>query len=138
MKTPILYVELKTGYTDNGPAWIGRGLYSKTRTTIYFNGKAFIKGNGISANYIDIETKEQYWISGVKKNQKDRHRTGSGKIFVDKATLEDYLAEIGKQSLDSKRYELVDFDNSDIRKRISELENRKMLNSVGNSFKPFL
>jgi len=33
----ILYIELKTGYSDNGPAWIGRVRYSKSGRTIYFN-----------------------------------------------------------------------------------------------------
>jgi hypothetical protein len=31
-----MYIELKTGYQDNGPAWIGRVKFSKTGQTIYF------------------------------------------------------------------------------------------------------
>jgi len=61
-----MYVELKTGYNDNGPAWIGRVGFSKTGQTIYDRGKALsrIPGGGISANYRDVETGEQYGSPG--------------------------------------------------------------------------
>ena len=39
-----MYVELKTGYDDNGPAWIRKAFFSKTGKTIYFDGKVFLKG----------------------------------------------------------------------------------------------
>jgi hypothetical protein len=32
----IKYIELKTGYSDYGPAWIGRVKKSKSGKTIYF------------------------------------------------------------------------------------------------------
>ena len=35
----IKYIELKTGYADNGPAWIGNVKESKTGKTIYFNNQ---------------------------------------------------------------------------------------------------
>jgi hypothetical protein len=65
-----MYVELKSGYHDNGPAWIGRVAFSKTGRTIYYRGKSLrrIPGGGIFANHRDIETGEEYWVSGVKKN----------------------------------------------------------------------
>ena len=75
----IKYIELKTGYADNGPAWIGNVKESKTGKTIYFNNHAFQKCQGIQGNYYDIETGEEYWISGVKRNGQDRHWAGSGK-----------------------------------------------------------
>lgn len=40
----LMYIELKTGYSDDGPAWIGYVKTSKTKKTIYFNGHAFQKG----------------------------------------------------------------------------------------------
>jgi hypothetical protein len=69
MKPEIKYIELKSGFSDNGKAWIALVSFSKSGKTIYFNGKAFqsLDGNGITANYFDIETNEEYWISGVKK-----------------------------------------------------------------------
>jgi hypothetical protein len=41
----LRYIELKTGYNDNGPAWIGRIRLSKSSQTVYFNGKAFKRGS---------------------------------------------------------------------------------------------
>ncbi len=35
----LRYIELKTGYNDNGPAWIGRVKLSGSGKTIYFNGR---------------------------------------------------------------------------------------------------
>lgn len=56
----LMYIELKTGYSDNGPAWIGYVKTSKTRKTIYFNNHAFQKNIGSYSNYIDIENGEEY------------------------------------------------------------------------------
>ena len=39
MKTRIMYIELKTGYEDDGPARIGRVRFSKSGKTIYYRGK---------------------------------------------------------------------------------------------------
>ena len=84
------YIELKTGYNDNGPAWIGKVKLSKSGQTIYFNDKAFKKCHGVYANYYDIETGDEYWISNVKKDGTDRHWAGSGKITVDKNIISEY------------------------------------------------
>ena len=37
----LMYIELKTGYSDDGPAWIGYVKTSKSKKTIYFNNHAF-------------------------------------------------------------------------------------------------
>jgi hypothetical protein len=72
----LRYIELKTGYTDNGPAWIARVKLSKSGRTIYFNGKALkrVAGGGISGNHYDIQTGHEYWVSGVKKRLPCRNR----------------------------------------------------------------
>ena len=54
----LMYIELKTGYSDDGPAWIGYVKTSKSKKTIYFNNHAFQKYNGNYSNYIDIENGE--------------------------------------------------------------------------------
>ena len=97
MKSRIMYIELKgPDHNDNGPARIGRVTFSKTGKTIYYQGKAFqsLKGSGICANYFDLETREEYWISGPKKNGEDRHWAGSGKVEIDEDACEEYLREI--------------------------------------------
>lgn len=123
MKTAIKYIELKTGYADNGPAWIGKVGFSKSGKTIYFNNHA-LKGNGHGVCR-DIETGEIYWVSGVKKNEENRHWAGNGKIMVDKEIVDEYLQIIGKQVLDTQIYELVEIDKTD-KQRFNQIENENI------------
>ncbi|MEI6807621.1 MAG: hypothetical protein WCN95_02780 [bacterium] len=120
----ILYVELKTGHKNNGPAWIGRARYSKSGRSIYFDGKVFksAKSETAAGNYYEIRTGNEYWISAAKKNRQDRHWEGSGKISVDRAVLKDYLAKTGLDSLPEMQYQLVDLNNTDIRGKVTELK----------------
>jgi len=120
----ILYIELKSGYSDDGPAWIGRVKYSKTGQTVYFNNKGFQKHAGISGNFIDIETGEEYWISGVKKNGEDRHWAGSGKVMIDRKAVEAYLTITGQKSINEKRFEIIDIPDMFPVERINQVENR--------------
>ena len=62
----LMYVELKSGYNDDGPAWIGYVKASRTYRTIYFNDHAFQRVTGYSGNYVDIENGDIYWITGAK------------------------------------------------------------------------
>ena len=130
MKTKLLYVEHKSGYSDNGPAWIGNGTYSKSGRTIYFNGQAFqsMKGAGIAANYYDLETAEEYWISGVKKNETNRHWAGCGLIQIDRDAIEEFLLLTGKKELNSNEYKVVEFSKDDIKSRIYEGQNPEVIN----------
>ncbi len=97
----LVYVELKSGYNDNGPAWIGRPAYSKSKSTVYFNGLAFqsLKGSGVNGNYFDTNTGDEYWISGIKKDGKDRHWAGRGKIEIDTLVAEEYMHLLSLKSL---------------------------------------
>ncbi|NLB61487.1 MAG: mannose-1-phosphate guanylyltransferase [Clostridiales bacterium] len=113
MPYEIKYIELKTGYNDNGPAWIGYVKTSKTGTTIYFNDHAFQKWNCGNGNYIDVEKTDQvYWISGVKKNGQDRHWAGNGKIIIDRKVIPYYLQLIGQEQLDLSRFIIEDIDDA--------------------------
>ena len=127
MRTEIKYIELKSGFSDNGNAWIGLASFSKSGKTIYFNGKAFqsLNGMGISGNYFDLESGDEYWISGVKKDMTDRHKFGGGKIYVEKRILSEYLQIIGKAELPKTDYELIDVQTEKPIERIYELENEK-------------
>jgi hypothetical protein len=125
MKDRIMYVELKSGFSDDGPAWIGKVKFSKSGQTVYFNNKGFKKINGISGNFMDIETGEEYWISGVKKNSEDRHWAGSGKIQIDRKVIDEYLMITRQNNIDLKRLEVVDIVDSFPVERINQLENLK-------------
>jgi hypothetical protein len=103
MQDRLVYVELKSGFSADGPAWIAVAAASKTGATLYSNGKAFksLKGSGIGANYYDIETRDEYWISGIKKNNQDRHWAGWGNILIDQTAVDAYLAVTGYSCLPS-------------------------------------
>lgn len=92
-----MYIELKSRYSDDGPAWIGWVRFSKSSRTLYFNGHAFQNCIGDDAHYVEMETGKAYWISGLKKNRQDRHGTGYGKITIDRRFVTDYLERIGKR-----------------------------------------
>jgi hypothetical protein len=68
-RTKIMYIERKAGSLTGG-ARIGRVTYSKTGATISYRGKEFrsLKGAGFKANYYEVETGEEYWISGPRKD----------------------------------------------------------------------
>ena len=116
MKPQIKYIELKSGYSDNGPAWIGLVQFSKTGRTIYFNDLALksLNGEGISGNYFDLKTGDEYWVSGVKKDMTDRHWAGGGTIYVEKRIVDDYLKIVDKQELDKRKYKIVEIELTDI------------------------
>lgn len=124
MRTEILYVELKEGHS--GPAWIGYGQFSKSGQTVYFDGKVLKKGQGINSNHFDIESGDEYWISGVKKNGADRHWSGSGKVHLDKSVIEDYLKTIGQTALPKNKFILVDLNNIPNKELSREIENSKL------------
>ena len=123
MKYEIRYIELKTGYSDNGPAWIGKVRLSKSGNTIYFNDKAFRKRRGVSGNFFDVETYEEYWISGIKKDGSDRHWAGHGKIILGKNIVEDYFKVKGKREIHKGQYEIIDIPEAYPIERIQALEN---------------
>jgi hypothetical protein len=96
MRTRVMYIENKTDDL-NGHGRIGRVSLSKTGKSIYYDGKTFrsLKG-GYKANYFDVETNEEYWISGPKKSGGDRLYGGGG-IEIDEDAREEYWLEIRKQ-----------------------------------------
>jgi hypothetical protein len=92
-----MYVELKTGFNDDGPALIGRVRFSKSWRTIYYRGRRLqsLKGGGMFANYIDIDNGDEFWVSGVKKNGQDRHWAGHGPVDIDEDVAEEYRRLVG-------------------------------------------
>lgn len=94
----IMYIELKSGYGDNGPAWIDKVRYSKSGRSVHWRGKELLNvgSRGISGNHQDVETGDVYWVSGVKKDQQDRHSAGGGPVEVNPEIRHEYLKLIGK------------------------------------------
>lgn len=101
----LRYIELKTGYHGDGPAWIGRVKVSKSGRTIYFEGRALKKGaRGAAGSFYDLETGEAFWVSGIKRDGQDRHWAGSGKVLIEAAAVDEYLSLIGEPALDKSRF----------------------------------
>lgn len=121
----LMYVELKSGYNDDGPAWIGYVKASRTYRTIYFNDHAFQRVTGYSGNYVDIENGDIYWITGAKKRESNRHWAGHGKIMVDVRAVEEYCALIGERELPSAVFEVIEMEDRFPVARINALLNEK-------------
>ena len=92
--------------------------------TAYFNNKAFGKKRGFGSNFYDIETGDDYWISGVKKNGKDRHWAGGGKILIDKKVIDDYLRITGDETLDKSKFEITEIIETRDKQDFVEIENQ--------------
>lgn len=91
-KSRILYVEKKSGHSDDGPAWVGRVRFSRSGRTLYCRDLKLqrIRGGGAFSNYFDVPTGDEYWVSGIKKNGADRHWAGHGAVHVDEDVEEEY------------------------------------------------
>jgi hypothetical protein len=68
-----MFVQLKSGYdTDRGPAWISRVRFSKTWQTAYWHERTLRRWPGlVSGNFFDVETGEEFWISGPHRDRRD-------------------------------------------------------------------
>jgi hypothetical protein len=97
-KSRIMYIESKAE-SLNGPARIGRVTFSKTGGTLYYKGQKFqsLKGRGFKANYFDAETHDRYWISGPRKDGKDRLYVSNIPVEIDGDVREEYWMEIRKK-----------------------------------------
>jgi hypothetical protein len=92
----IMYIECKAGQLSGGDARIGRVTFSKTGSTLYYQNKSFgsLKGRGFKANYVDMETGDEYWISGPKKNGQDRLYGERVPVEIDDDVQEEYWTTI--------------------------------------------
>jgi hypothetical protein len=90
-----MYIECKAGGLT-GSARIGRVTFSKTGRTLYYRGRKFqsLKGAGFKSNYYDLESGEDYWISGPKRDGSDRLYGGRSQIEIDNDVREEYWREI--------------------------------------------
>ena len=94
----IMYIECKAGGLT-GPARIGRVTFSQTGRTLYYRGQKFqsLKGLGFKSNYYDVETGNDYWISGPKRNSIKSIAAGNSPIEIDDDVREEYWRVIRRQ-----------------------------------------
>jgi hypothetical protein len=104
VQTRIMYIENKADGLI-GPARIGRVSFSKTGRTLYYGGKSFqsLKGLGYKSNYYDLETGDEYWISGPRKDGSDRLYGGSTGVDVDEDVREEYWTDIRRRPSRSRQ-----------------------------------
>ena len=109
------------------PAWISHVTFSKSGRTIYFNGKSLKRSihGGISGNYYELGSGDEYWVSGVKKTGTNRHWAGSGKIQLDVKVVGEFLKYIRQEVVDAKNYEICTNIQPTDPKDFVEIENEK-------------
>jgi hypothetical protein len=97
-KTRIMYIEDKSGGL-NGPARIGRVTFSKTGRSVHYGGRTFQKMKGYKANYFDVDTGDEYWISGPRKDGRDRLYDGTTMpVEIDDDVSTEYWRDIRGQT----------------------------------------
>ena len=91
-----MYVENKSGGVSGGRARIGRVTFSKSGSTIYYRQQAFqsLDGSGFKANFYSMDTGEEYWISGPRRDGADRLHGERLPVRIDDDVREDYWTEI--------------------------------------------
>jgi hypothetical protein len=91
-RSRIMYIEDKSNGLE-GDARIGRVYFSKTGKTLYYKGRVFqsLKGSGFKSNYFDIDTGDEFWISGPRKDRNDRLYGGNQGVVIDEDVKEEYL-----------------------------------------------
>jgi hypothetical protein len=94
-RTRIMYIERKAGELE-GAARIGRVTYSKSGRSLRYADKEFVPIQGYKANYMEIESREEYWISGPKRRGGDR-LYGTGRVDIDDDVREEYWTKIRGQ-----------------------------------------
>lgn len=104
MATRIMYVERKAGELT-GAARIGRVTFSKNRKTLLYRGKQFrsLHGRGFKANYYEVESKDEYWISGCRQDGQDRLYGERLPVEIDEEVREEYWTAIRKQPEHKKK-----------------------------------
>jgi hypothetical protein len=98
MRSRIMYIESKAEGLV-GPARIGRVTFSKTGATIYYKDRSFqsLGGTGFKSNYFDVESRDEYWISGPRRDGDDRLYKSNIPVEIDEDVREEYWIDIRKK-----------------------------------------
>ena len=95
MAKRLMFVQLKTGYDlDRGPSWIGWVDFNKSWKTARFHGRELRRFQSFDSNFFDVETMEDFWLSGPKRDRTDtRYGPSTTEIDEDaRATYDAFLA----------------------------------------------
>jgi hypothetical protein len=88
-----MWIEYKGGEIV-GPARIGWVEVKDKGNKLIYREKSFrsLKGRGFKSNFYDIESGEEYWITGCRKD--GRNALYSTEVEVDEDALEEYWTNI--------------------------------------------
>ncbi|MGE0740698.1 MAG: 1-deoxy-D-xylulose-5-phosphate synthase [Hyphomonadaceae bacterium] len=95
-RTRIMYIENKSE-SLNGAARIGRVTFNRTGKSLNYRGRTFqsLKGRGFKENYFDVETEERFWISGPRRDGKDRlYPESTAPVEIDDDVADEYWRDI--------------------------------------------
>lgn len=100
-----MFVQLKTGYDiDKGPAWISVVRFNRTWRTATWHGKTLRRWPGMfDANFYDVETEEEYWLSGPHRDGADT-RYSSIRSTVDQEARDAYDAFLAGATLPGREH----------------------------------
>jgi hypothetical protein len=87
-------------------------------------------GGGVIGNAFDVETRDFYWISGVKKRGTNRHWAGSGRVSVSEDAVQALLELKGWAELDDFEYDVVPSFPSTDKDRIRDLLNESIYDEI--------
>ena len=97
MRSRIMYIESKAASLQ-GPARIGRVTFTKSGKGIYYKDREFYRISGFKANYADAATREEYWISGPRRDGLDRlYGPSALPVHIDDDVREEYWLQIRKK-----------------------------------------
>jgi hypothetical protein len=88
----VMYVENKDGLLDGVQARIGWVTFSKSGRTVYYRGRSLkaIGGRGVRGNFIDAESGEEFWVSGIKRRGSNAHVNEATPVVVDDDAKDEY------------------------------------------------
>lgn len=95
VKSRIMYIEHKDELRG-GEARIGRVFFSKRGKTLRYGGREFqsLKGRALKANYFEVESGDEYWISGCKGDGTDRLYGERVPVEIDEDVRVEYWTRI--------------------------------------------
>jgi hypothetical protein len=90
----LMYVENKNGQIDGADARIGWVSFSKSGRSVNYRGLllSIIKGGGVSGNYFDNESGDEYWVSGIKLSGSNTHPGRPVSLVIDEDAVEAYTS----------------------------------------------
>jgi len=70
-------------------------LHFQTMRSMFYGGKEFLKiKSGYKHNCIEVESGDEYWISGCRKDGVDRLYAGKIPVYIDEDVREGYWTTI--------------------------------------------